>query len=113
MVASEHRAKDCHKCYIAAQDEVRQLQSLLDRSRSQQDSLTRQVGDQASELTSLRCTVVSTSRQLASSEQEMDRVKAELRVQSAAFQDMQAEREVAQLEVCRRLSTACVALVLE
>ena len=83
------------------QDEVRQLQSLLDRTRSQHDSLNRQVSDQASELTTLRSTVVSSSRQLASSEQELDRVKAELRVQSGAFQDMQAEREAAQLEVCQ------------
>lgn len=78
---------------------MRQLQSLLDRARSQHDSLNRQVNDQAAELSTLRSTVVSSSRQLASSEQELDRVKAELRVQSAAFQDMQAEREATQLEV--------------
>ena len=78
---------------------MRQLQSLLDRARSQHDSLNRQVGDQASELNTLRSTVVSSSRQLAISEQEVDRVKAELQVQSTAFQDMQAERERAQLEV--------------
>ena len=79
---------------------MRQLQSLLDRARSQHDSLNRQVNDQASELNTLRSTVVSSSRQLAASEQEVDRVKSELRIQSTAFQDMQAEREAAQLEVC-------------
>lgn len=78
---------------------MRQLQSLLDRARSQHDSLNRQVSDQASELGTLRSTVVSSSRQLASSEQEVDRIKAELQVQSGAFQDMQAEREMAQRQV--------------
>lgn len=77
------------------------MQSLLDRARSQHDSLNRQVNDQASEVNTLRSTVVSSSRQLAASEQEVDRVKSELRIQSTAFQDMQAEREAAQLEVCR------------
>lgn len=95
-----------YSCFLVCmQDEVRQLQSLLDRSRSQHDSLNRQVNDQAGELTTLRSTVVSSSRQLADSEQELDRFKAELRVQSGAFQDMQAEREAAQLEVCQHAAS--------
>ena len=86
------------------QDEVRQLQNLLDRARSQHDSLQRQVTDQSNELDSLRGGVASSRHQLASSEQELDRVKAELRIQSASFQDMQAERELAQVEVCHATS---------
>ena len=78
---------------------MRQLQSLLDRSRSQHDSLQRQVTDQSNELDSLHGSLTSSRNQLASSEQELDRVKAELCIQSASFQDMQAERELAQVEV--------------
>jgi len=77
---------------------VRQLQSLLDRSRSQHDSLQRQVTDQSNELDSIRSNLTSSRHQLAASEQELDRVKAEQRIQSAGFQDMQAERELAQIE---------------
>lgn len=83
----------------ASQDEARQLQSLLDRARSQHDTLQRQIADQSQELDSLRSSLASSRHQLASSEQELDRVKAELRIQSASFQDMQAERELGQVEV--------------
>ena len=89
------------KTNAACQDDVRQLQSLLDRARSQHDSLQRQVTDQTNELDSLRGSLTSSRQQLAASEQELDRVKAELRIQSASFQDMQAERELTQLEVSK------------
>ncbi len=85
----------------ACQDDVRQLQSLLDRARSQHDSLQRQVTDQTNELESLRGSFTSSRQQLAASEQDLDRVKAELRIQSASFQDMQAERELTQTEVSK------------
>ncbi len=91
----------CANTNAARQDDVRQLQSLLDRARSQHDSLQRQVTDQIGELDSLRGSLTSSRQQLAASEQELDRVKAELRIQSASFQDMQAERELTQLEVSK------------
>ena len=57
--------------------------------------------DQTNELDSLRGSLTSTRQQLAASEQELDRVKAELRIQSGNFQDMQVERELTQLEVSK------------
>lgn len=84
---------------MATQGEVRELQSLLDRARSQRDSLQRQVVDQSAELDALRVSVKSSRNQLATSQRELDHVKAELRTQSGTFQDMQAEREMAQAEV--------------
>ena len=78
---------------------MRELQSLLDRARNQHDSLQREVADQSSELDTLRASVKSSRQQLASSEQELDCVKAQLHTQAGSFQDMQAERELAQVEV--------------
>ncbi|DBA89546.1 hypothetical protein WJX79_004564 [Trebouxia sp. C0005] len=95
--AKEHAASMAREKSL--KDDVRQLQSLLDRARSQHDSLQRQVIDQTNELDSLRGSLTSSRQQLAASEQELDRVKAELRIQSASFQDMQAERELAQIEL--------------
>ena len=94
-------ARFCANTNAACQDDARQLQSLLDRARSQHDSLQRQVMDQTNELDSLRGSLTSTRQQLAASEQELDRVKAELRIQSGNFQDMQVERELTQLEVSK------------
>ena len=95
------RACFCANANAVCQDNVRQLQSLLDRARSQHDSLQRQVTDQTNELDSLRGSFNSSRQQLAASEQELDRVKAELRIQSASFQDMQAEHELTQIEVSK------------
>ena len=47
----------------------------------------------------MRVNVKSSRAQLATSQQELDHAKAELRTQSGSFQDMQAEREMAQAEV--------------
>ncbi|KAL3151588.1 Centrosomal protein 135kDa, isoform B [Trebouxia sp. C0009 RCD-2024] len=95
--AKEHAAGVARE--KALKSEVRELQSLLDRSRSQHDSLQRQVADQNGELDALRASVKSSRVQLASTQQELDRVKAELRTQTGSFQDMQAERELAQTEL--------------
>lgn len=87
------------KPMFAKQGEVRELQSLLDRARSQHDSLQRQVADQSGELDALRVSVKSSRGQLATTQQELDHVRAELRTQTGSFQDMQADRELAQTEV--------------
>lgn len=57
------------------------------------------MADQSAELDALRVSIKSSRVQLATSQQELDHVKAELRTQSGTFQDMQAEREMAQAEV--------------
>ena len=82
------------------QEEVQRLQALLSDARAQRDQAQAKAASATAEVDAVKGAMVSQAGSLSAVEKRLQQTLQELQTQTAALEQMQAERQAAQQRVC-------------